>query len=252
MADAAGARGPVLLFGFSMGCQVILEAWRHHSERVAALVPAFGSFGRPFDTFLHPAVGPTAFRVYQRMGRRRNTLLFRSGFWASRLPFFHRLNQLTWMVGPTTTRAQMQPFYDHMGRIDPQTWTWMIRHAQAHSAADLLTAITAPTLVFAGGRDLLTPPARGRTIAEAVPGARLVELPHATHTGLLDESARVHAEVDAFLAEQACSTVRGGPSSANGAAPRGGDAAAARSGRTRGPIQGAGMNFGPTSTMAPV
>lgn len=203
VAEAAGARGPVVLFGFSMGCQLILEAWRQRPDRVAALVPAFGSFGRPFDTFLHPKVGPLAWQVVRRIGPRRGRVVFRSGYLASKLPGFHRMNQLSWMVGPDTTVDQMRPFYDHMGQLDPASLVWMVRHAQAHSALEYLPEIDVPTLVFAGGRDLFTPPVRGRTIAERVPGARLVELPHATHTGLLDAAERVHTEVDAFLAELA-------------------------------------------------
>ncbi len=200
VADAAGATGPVVLLGFSMGCQVVLEAWRRHADRIAGLITAFGSFGRPFDTLIHPRVGPLAYKVVGGFGPRRHRLMFRAGWAASHLPFFHPLNQLTRMVGPNTTRAQMRPFYDHMGQLDPQTWTWMLRHAQAHSTEDLLPDITVPTLVFAGGRDLFTPPDRGRIIAQRVPGARLVEYPTATHTGLLDEASAVAAEVDAFLA----------------------------------------------------
>ena len=199
VADAAGARGPVVLFGFSMGCQLILEAWRQQPDRVAALVPAFGSFGRPFDTLVHPTVGPLAWQVVRRFGPRRSRAVFRAGYLASRLPGFHKLNQLTSMVGPDTTLDQMRPFYDHMGSLHPGTVTWMVHHAQAHDAYAFLPEIDVPTLVFAGGRDLFTPAVRGRMIAERVPGARLVELPHATHTGLLDAPERVHREVDAFL-----------------------------------------------------
>ncbi|HET9772043.1 MAG TPA: alpha/beta fold hydrolase [Acidimicrobiia bacterium] len=44
-----------------------------------------------------------------------------------------------------------------------------------------LAAVTAPTTVVVGSRDLLTPPRLGRALATAIPGARLVEVPGAGH-----------------------------------------------------------------------
>jgi len=42
--------------------------------------------------------------------------------------------------------------------------------------------ITVPTLVVAGGRDGFTPPERSRAMADAIPGAELLEIPNASHT----------------------------------------------------------------------
>lgn len=44
-----------------------------------------------------------------------------------------------------------------------------------------LAAVTVPTTVVVGSRDLLTPPRLGRALARAIPGARLVEVPGAGH-----------------------------------------------------------------------
>lgn len=196
--DHAGLERAVLV-GFSLGCQVVLEAWRRAPHRIAGLVTAFGNYGRPFDTLLHPSVGPQAYAVVRRFGPRRFGALLRSGYLLSRTPLFHRMNQLTWMVGQDVSRAQMQPFYDHMGRIDLQTFAWMVQSVGDHTTESVLPTVQVPTLVLAGGRDLMTPVHRGRVIAEQVPGARLVELPRATHTGLLDEADAVNDAVEAFL-----------------------------------------------------
>ncbi|MCX8559359.1 alpha/beta fold hydrolase [Mycolicibacterium mucogenicum] len=52
---------------------------------------------------------------------------------------------------------------------------------------DLVTAMPGfdwPTVVISGGRDLITPPAVARRIAELIPGAVLLELPSAGHSVL--------------------------------------------------------------------
>ena len=59
--------------------------------------------------------------------------------------------------------------------------------------------ITAPTLVIAGTEDLATPPAAGRFLADAIPGARYVELP-AAHIANVEQPRALHRLVLRFLA----------------------------------------------------
>jgi 3-oxoadipate enol-lactonase / 4-carboxymuconolactone decarboxylase len=66
----------------------------------------------------------------------------------------------------------------------------------ALAACDLrpdLAAITVPTLVLAGRDDPATPPAHAREIADAVPGAGLVEIPHAAHLANIERPGAVLA-----------------------------------------------------------
>lgn len=62
-----------------------------------------------------------------------------------------------------------------------------------------LPRISAPTLVLAGADDTATPPQHLRTIAEAVPGARLVVLPQAAHLANLEQPLAVSALLQAHL-----------------------------------------------------
>jgi 3-oxoadipate enol-lactonase len=61
-----------------------------------------------------------------------------------------------------------------------------------------LPSIRAPTLVIAGRFDAATPPAKGHAIAEAIPGARLVELDTA-HISNLEVPEEFGAAVAGFL-----------------------------------------------------
>lgn len=62
-----------------------------------------------------------------------------------------------------------------------------------------LPAITQPTLVIAGALDLGTPPAMARTIAQAIPGARLVVLPEASHLSVLEQPEAFRDALDDWL-----------------------------------------------------
>lgn len=63
-----------------------------------------------------------------------------------------------------------------------------------------LAAIAVPTLVIAGTHDPSTPPALGREIAEAVPGARYLELDSA-HLSNIEQAGAFNAAVLPFLTD---------------------------------------------------
>ena len=64
---------------------------------------------------------------------------------------------------------------------------------------DRLGGITAPTLVLHGDADRLVQPSNATLLADAIPAARLVWLPGASHVFWTDQPDRTIAEVDRFL-----------------------------------------------------
>ncbi|HUY76687.1 MAG TPA: alpha/beta fold hydrolase [Ktedonobacterales bacterium] len=66
--------------------------------------------------------------------------------------------------------------------------------------ADQLDQIRTPTLIIVGDEDVATKPDRAQRMAERIPGARLVTIPHAGHTSTVEEPAAVTAAIEAFLA----------------------------------------------------
>ena len=62
-----------------------------------------------------------------------------------------------------------------------------------------LGAIRCPTLVLVGEQDAVTPLDRSQEMAAAIPGARLVVVPDCGHMCVLEQPARVAAELAAWL-----------------------------------------------------
>ena len=79
--------------------------------------------------------------------------------------------------------------------------------AQYETAADYglddrsaaLADLRVPCLVVSFAEDRVTPPAQGRLVAAAVPGARLVEIPGCGHFGFLERPDLVNAALAGFL-----------------------------------------------------
>jgi pimeloyl-ACP methyl ester carboxylesterase len=60
--------------------------------------------------------------------------------------------------------------------------------------------VKVPTLVVVGDDDRLTPPAMAKSIADAIPGARLAIIPTAGHLSNIEQPAAFNAAVLDFLA----------------------------------------------------
>jgi len=70
-----------------------------------------------------------------------------------------------------------------------------------HDTADRLSQITVPTLVLAGGLDIITPARYGRVVADAIPGARFEVLAEEAHQPFQEVPDLFNATVDTFWRE---------------------------------------------------
>lgn len=201
--DAAGVQpGPAVLVGHSMGCQVILEAHRQAPERVRALVPMFGTFARPLDTFFD---SPHARAVFDRIQPVASRADRRARRWLLPLyasPVAFDFSRWLGLVHPEHADAvDIHRYTDHLVRMDPDVFLGMLSEMAEHDLGAHLPHVGVPTLVFGAGRDVFTPAHRARAMADAIPGARYVHLEDASHAALVEHPLTVQTALDAFLAE---------------------------------------------------
>lgn len=81
---------------------------------------------------------------------------------------------------PEEFRRLEERVIDHAGDLTPVKAHAQVTETPAVTAADL-RAITTPTLVIQGTHDPFFPPPHGQRLAEAIPGARLLEIPGMGH-----------------------------------------------------------------------
>jgi 3-oxoadipate enol-lactonase/4-carboxymuconolactone decarboxylase len=142
--------------GVSLGGAVGLHLAVHHPERVSSLAVICSSAhfngSKPWEE--------RAERVRRegldRLAESADARWFTSGFTVPELVRDHR-------------------------DADPEAYAACCDALAAFDLRDRLDGISAPTLLIAGRQDPATPPAHLREIADAVPGATLVELPGASH-----------------------------------------------------------------------
>jgi 3-oxoadipate enol-lactonase len=84
----------------------------------------------------------------------------------------------------------------------PEGYMAQLQGILAWEADSRLSKINAPTLVIHGENDRLVPAANACLIAERIPGARFVKLPHASHIFMTDQPAAAHQALLEFLSAQ--------------------------------------------------
>jgi pimeloyl-ACP methyl ester carboxylesterase len=194
--------GEVVLFGHSMGCQVVLENFRLHREGVRGLVLVCGSSGRITHTFKGTDVLAQLLpRFIERVDAYPEIA---RAIW-SRVPpeVALQVALLTGEVDKSAIRPQdLMPYMTHMVDIDLPMFLRMLRSAGEHSAADLLPQIDVPALVIAGDRDTFTPARYAEEMAAALPQGELLMVQGATHVAPLERKELVAARVEKFLRER--------------------------------------------------
>ena len=201
--DDAGLTEPAILMGHSMGVQVILEFCKRYPERVRALVPMFGTFARPMDTFMDSPVSKPIFDTVARFTRFTGN----SGKWllhplyASPLaiPFGRRTGMVDRYYAP---RRDIQMYMDHLVELDPAVFLRMVECLSEHDLDEYLPHVPVPTLVFAGEKDLFTPLHRSHHMAEHIPGAEIIVLPEGSHAAIVEYPDTINRRIDRFLNER--------------------------------------------------
>lgn len=179
--DALDSRGPVVLAGFSMGGYIAFEMLRRNA--------------RCFDAF---ALLDTKATADDEAGVE------------TRLKMADKINE--W--GTARVAELMRPKLFAPGTPDAIVEETVAVISATHPAAiaasqramasrpdstDLLAAIDKPALVLVGAEDSLTPPAGMRSMADALPSSRYVEIAGAGHMAPVEKPAAVNAALREFV-----------------------------------------------------
>ena len=164
------------LMGMSGNSPAALAYAAKHPERVTRLVMYGGWAGWPQLAADADETDEAAFRAMVRAG------------WARPDPLFRRV--FTNLFIPEASEKQMR-WYDDLQRMSTSTEN-MLAARQARretSVLDLLPAVRAPTLVLHARGDTAINFEHARTLAAAIPDARLTALESRNHILLADEPA---------------------------------------------------------------
>jgi 3-oxoadipate enol-lactonase len=171
------------VFGVSMGGMIAQEFALQYPDRVLSLILGCTASGGPHAVQPEPAALQTLMRQGMNPEQAKEAII----------PFIY---------DAATPRERIDE--DMAIRMKwyptPQGYMGQLRGIMGWEAYSRIAQITAPTLVIHGETDRLVPAANGRLIAERIPGAKLVLIPHASHIFETDQPGAAHQAVLEFLA----------------------------------------------------
>ncbi len=198
--DATGVSDAVLI-GHSMGCQVILEAYRQFPQRVRGLVPICGTYGRPFRTFYGKDFLDRFYDPMLREVRRHHQLVRQISDVVKRTPIpqaVARTGAVHWYLAPWSA---MEAYFEHVFSMDTEFLLTVVRRMGEHSAEDVLPHVSVPTLIVAGAKDPFTPPSVAWEMHRQIPGAEILVIPNGTHVAQLEHPDLVGLRIEKFASD---------------------------------------------------
>ena len=183
--DAAGVEA-AHVFGISMGGMIAQEFALQYPNRVLSLILGCTAAGGPTAVRAEP--GATQMLMARdKMSPEQAT--------EAAVPFIY---------SSTTPRERIdediairRPWFPR-----PEAYTAQLQGILAWEAYSRLSEIAVPTLVIHGESDRLVPPGNAKLIAERIPGAKLVLIPHASHLFFTDQTEVSHQTILQFLNDQ--------------------------------------------------
>ena len=185
--DAAGIAS-AHVFGASMGGMLAQELALNHPSRVRSLILGCTACG---GTHVVPATKEVAIALGAR-----NTMTREAAMWAMAPYIFDAGTPREVVAEDIAVRLQAtvtnEGYFAQLAAV--RAW------AGTH---DRLSGLAMPTMVIHGETDQLVPPENGRIIAGAIPNARLVMIPHASHIFFTDQFEISSQALLSFLAGRA-------------------------------------------------
>lgn len=188
--DAAGV-GRADVFGVSMGGMIAQELALRHPNRIASLILGGTSPGG------RDAV-PAAREVVAALGARQS-MPREQAMWA----------MAPYIYDPSTPRERIEEDFARRLSAPVSADGYFAQLAGIRAWGGTLSrlpSVVAPTLVIHGEGDRLVPYENGQIIARAIPGARLVTIPNASHIFATDQFETARDAVLSFLKEHADAT----------------------------------------------
>jgi pimeloyl-ACP methyl ester carboxylesterase len=173
-----------VLGGLSMGGYVAFAFYRAYRTRVRALILA--------DT------RPQADTPDGRATREETARLAeREGSQAVAERYLPKLLTAETLQEPTGTTARLRAM---MEAATPTGMAGALRGmALRPDSTDLLSQIQCPTLILVGEEDSITPPSDAQLMAQCIPHAQLVTIPHAAHLANMEQPEAFNDALSAFL-----------------------------------------------------
>jgi pimeloyl-ACP methyl ester carboxylesterase len=186
---------------WSLGSQILLEAWRHTPESFRGFVAVNGSYGRPFERSANLR-GVSSLKWVTDMVPEQQDLIGRGvRFLEDHRSLLYAAKALH-LVSPVIDEQSFLTIAGAFSSINLTVYRALLKAFGDHDAEHVLATIRCPSLFFAGRRDPLMPSRYSEFMARRVLRSELLVIPIASHYIPVEFSEYLNLRVEAFLEER--------------------------------------------------
>jgi pimeloyl-ACP methyl ester carboxylesterase len=186
------------LVGWSMGVQVVIEAYAAMPGLAKNLVLLNGTFGRPLHSaapvaFLGPLV-PRAVAIAESL----HVVVGEATRRVSTFSKTVRLLKGLGLIGEGLDDEECAELVRSFGKLDMQAYLRNLSALGEHDASPILRRIDVPTLVITGDRDRMTPRGLSQQMVRKIPHAEILLVRGGTHYTAVEFPELVNLRIEKF------------------------------------------------------
>jgi len=192
-----------IIIGHSMGTQVIYYFYKKNSSKVKALIPCFGTFANPLDTFYNSSSSRYVFTGIYFFNHLFPRLAKKIGGLFSKNPLWFQMGSALKMLNPgLVDRKVLKEYIDHFSNTDPVLLANLGRSMQEYNAEPTLKKIKVPTLILAAEKDTFTPVWLSKKMHHLIPNSEILVIKKASHVALIEQPALINLRIEKFINER--------------------------------------------------
>jgi len=192
-----------VLAGHSMGTQVLYKYYEKYPQKVSALIPCFGTFGQPMDTFYNSTTSKYVFSFIYLFNHTFPRLANTVGYLVSKNPFWFQMGSALKMMNPgLADKKVLKEYIEHFTSVDSVFLAKMAKSMQDYTAELILKKIKAPTLILAAEKDTFTPVWLSKKMHHLIPKSEIMVIKKATHVALIEQPALINLRIEKFIHER--------------------------------------------------
>lgn len=206
--DELGIKKAIMV-GHSMGTQVLYEFYKNMPGRCMALIPCFGTFEKPMDTFLNSPLSKYVFEVVYLFNQFFPKVSNMMGTFMVKNPLWFRVGGMLKIMQPyMVDRKIMEQYVDHIINVDPIFLSDLTRNMQQHTAEASLKKIKVPTLILGAEDDTFTPVWLSKKMHHLIPKSELFIVKKGSHVALVEQPELINFRIEKFIHDRGLSHSR--------------------------------------------
>ena len=190
-----------VVISWSLGSQIVLEAWRHSPETFRGFIAVNGSYGRPFERSANLR-GVSSLKWVTNLVPEKQDLIGKGVRFLEDHRSLLLAAKALHLVSPVIDEQSFLTIAGAFSSINLTAYRSLLHAFGEHDAEHVLATIRCPSLFFAGRRDPLMPSRYSEFMARRVLRSELLVIPIASHYIPVEFSEYLNLRVEAFLEER--------------------------------------------------